>query len=340
MDFNEYLKTAKNLNYKYYKNQSKDKFILSDFYEDVKNKNKKNLLPNQIQKYISAINNGIDVLNRGDLYNNFYNKFFVENYSRNRNHAPSHIKKDKTKSKLPTLRLNEKRSKTKPNNKDDLNKYKKYETNYQSNKNKNNFLSNTFNINNTKISRNSDMIQQRRDTNNYNLARHSLIYPFNIEDRDFYIKNHNLNSSFNNITEEGKVIEQQLINRDKKKLFSDFKKRYKGIMKKNKKHFVDMNVYINGKKGKKNSTTDNLLNKYKIIKIQAVLKQIKRKIKKINHKERMKDIIEDVKQFQEKEKITRDKFDKTDELFNNLILDSHLITKRILKKINTEYPDN
>ena len=96
----------------------------------------------------------------------------------------------------------------------------------------------------------------------------------------------------------------------------------------------------NGKKGKKNSTTDNLFNKYKIIKIQAVLKQIKRKIKKINHKERMKDIIEDVKQFQEKEKITRDKFDKTDELFNNLILDSHLITKRILKKINTEYPDN
>ena len=121
MDFNEYLKTAKNLNYK---NQPKDKFILSDFYEDVKNKNKKNLLPNQIQKYISAINNGIDVLNRGDLYNNFYNKFFVENYSRNRNHAPSHIKKDKTKSKLPTRRLNEKRSKTKPNNKDDLNKRK------------------------------------------------------------------------------------------------------------------------------------------------------------------------------------------------------------------------
>ena len=139
------------------------------------------------------------------------------------------------------------------------------------------------------------------------------------EDKDFYIKDYNLNKSIYNITEEGKIIEKKLINKEKKKYFSGFKNKYNGLMRKNKKVLIDINEYINGKGGKKNNMRNNLINKYKIVKIGSVLKQIDRKIKKINQKEKMKDIIQDIKRFKEKEIIIQDRFRKTDEKFNNLI---------------------
>ena len=80
----------------------------------------------------------------------------------------------------------------------------------------------------------------------------------------------------------------------KRNIFQGFKSRYKNIMKKDKRNIVNMNEYITGKGGNKNNLQKNLLNKYKIVKIQSVLNQINRKIKKINHKEKMKNIIEDV----------------------------------------------
>ena len=46
----------------------------------------------------------------------------------------------------------------------------------------------------------------------------------------------------------------------------------------------------------------------------------------------MANIIEDVKQFHLKEKDLKDKFNKTDEKFNNLLLNSDIIRKRILNK--------
>ena len=93
-----------------------------------------------------------------------------------------------------------------------------------------------------------------------------------------------------------------------------------------------MNEFINGKGDNKNNLQKNLLNKFKIVKIQNVLNQINRKIKKINQKEKMANIIEDVKQFHLKEKDLKDKFNKTDEKFNNLLLNSDIIRKRILNK--------
>ena len=319
--------------------ESQKKFLLSNYFEDVKNKNKMNMLPNQIQKYILAINKNIDALNKEDFLDGFYNKFFYEYFSP-KNHHYIHSNSKYNIEKLPNIE--NKQLKAKSKNKYYINNIinKKYKTNYAINNNKNNFLNKTFNINKTKYKNidNDINLLFKEKKNKYNISRQSFIHPFNVisntEDKNFYIKNQDLNNSIYNITEEGKVIEKKLFNKEKKKYFPRFKTRYKGLMKKSKKYMIDMNEYINGKGGTKNNIKKNLLNKYKIIKVQTVLNQIKRKIKNINHKEKISDIINDVKQFQRKEKDVREKFEKTDEKFNNLITDSNLIRKRILKKFN------
>ena len=312
--------------------ESQKKFLLSNYFQDVKNKNKMILIPNQIQKYILAINKNIDELNKEDFLNGFYNKFFDEYFSpKNHHRIQSNSKNDIEK--LPNIDLRDKKLKAKSKNKYDINNIinKKYKTNYALNNDKYNFLNKTFNINKTKYKNidNDINLLFKEKKNNYNSSRQSFIYPLNVMsntgDKNFYIKNQNLNNSIYNITEEGKVIE--------KKLFK-FKTRYNGLMKKSKKYMIDMNEYINGKGGTKNNLKKNLLNKYKIIKVQTVLNQIQRKIKHINYKEKISDIIKDVKQYQQKEKEVKEKFAKTDEKFNNLITDINLIRKRILKKFN------
>ena len=60
-----------------------------------------------------------------------------------------------------------------------------------------------------------------------------------------YIKNYNLNKNIYIITEEGKIIEKKLMNREKKNYFSGFKSKYNGLMRKNKKNIIDINEYIN-----------------------------------------------------------------------------------------------
>ena len=325
------------------RNNHDKKYLLENLFEDVKNKKKNNLLPNQIKKYISTINEGIDVLQQEDFMNGFYNKFFYEYFAPNNHHNSQNNLKNRI-SNLPEIKFNKTKSNKKPKliKKNIINN--KYKTNYNIGV-KNNFMNKTFNINKIKLDDNNQFVDLfiKDKKNKFNMSRQSLLYPvnlmFNTEDKNFYIKNHNLNNSINNITEEGKVIERKIIDNEKKKYFSGFKTKYKGLMKKSKKYVIDMNEYINGKGGSK-STKKNILNKYKIKKIQLVLNQINKKIKNINQKEKMKDIIEDVKQYKEKEKDLKNKFEKTDEKFNNLIIDSCNLNKRILKKLNTEYIDD
>ena len=325
------------------RNNHDKKYLLENLFEDVKNKKKNNLLPNQIKKYISTINEGIDVLQQEDFMNGFYNKFFYEYFAPNNHHNSQNNLKNRI-SNLPEIKFNKTKSNKKPKliKKNIINN--KYKTNYNIGV-KNNFMNKTFNKNKIKLDDNNQFVDLfiKDKKNKFNMSRQSLLYPvnlmFNTEDKNFYIKNHNLNNSINNITEEGKVIERKIITNEKKKYFSGFKTKYKGLMKKSKKYVIDMNEYINGKGGSK-STKKNILNKYKIKKIQLVLNQINKKIKNINQKEKMKDIIEDVKQYKEKEKDLKNKFEKTDEKFNNLIIDSCNLNKRILKKLNTEYIDD
>ena len=72
------------LNSLFLKNHKINKYILSNYFDEVKNGNKMNVLPNQIQKYITTINKGIDVLQREDFLDGFYNKFFYDNFSQNK----------------------------------------------------------------------------------------------------------------------------------------------------------------------------------------------------------------------------------------------------------------
>ena len=328
----------------YYKTKSQRNFLSSDYFEEIINKNKKNFLPNQIQKYINMINRGINTLKKEDFLDGFYNKFFYENFSQEKNENMNRLKNKKESEEFPKIKPENRRAKTKPNYRNDLNEInQKFKTNYNTNVNKrNSFLNKTFNLNKIKTNNKNDVLVLTNEKDDkYNRSRQSSFFPFGkisvTEEKNFYIKNHNLNDSIYNITEEGKVIEKKLFKKEKKKYFSGFRTKYKSLMKKNKKNIIDINEFINGKGGNKNKTQKNLLNKYKINKIQTVLNQIQRKIKKINHKEKMKDIIEDVKQYQQKEKDLKDKFNKTDEKFNNLIFDSHAITKRILKKFDKDY---
>ena len=325
------------------RNNHDKKYVLSNFFEDVKNKKKKNLLPNQIKKYLTTINEGIDVLQKEDFMDGFYNKFFYEYFAQNKSHYSHNNSKNRI-SNLPEIKFNKTKSNTKPKliiNNIINNKYK---TNYNI-KIKNNFLNKTFNKNKMKSDDNNQIIDffSKDKKNKLNLSRQSLNYPANIisntEDKNFFIKNHNLNSSIYDIAEEGKDIEKQLINNEKKKYFSGLKTKYNGLMKKSRKYVIDINEYINGK-GESKKTKKNLLSKYKIKKIQLVLNQINKKIKNVNQKEKMKDIIEDVKQYKEKEKDVKNRFEKTDEKFNNLIIDSNNLNKRILKKLNTKYSGN
>jgi len=331
----------------FHNTHTKNKYILTDYFGEIVNKNKKNLLPNQIQKYLTAIDKGIDSLRREELLDGFYNKFLIEYYNQNKNLNNNKINHKKEIEEFPKIKSLNKKSIIKSNEKYDINKQNK--TNYNinikiknnknSNNNNNNFLNKTFNINQIKLNENHIIMNLENDKKNkYRMSRQSFFYPFatisSSEEKNLYIKNHNLNQNINNITEEGKAIEKKLVKNDKKKYFSGFKSRYKNLMKKDKRNIVNMNEYISGKGGNKNNLQKNLLNKYKIVKIQSVLNQINRKIKKINHKEKMKNIIEDVKQFQLKEKDLRDKFNRTDEKFNNLLLDSNIIRKRIIKKFN------
>lgn len=317
----------------YYKDNSEKEYLLTNCFEEILNKNKKNnLIPNQIDKYIIAIQKGIDTLKSGDSLDNFYNKYYYENFSQKK--IQNKIINNKEFAEFPKIKTQYRKSKTKPNDKNDINK----KTNYNRfSINKNNILNKTFNINKIKVNNKIDIIpltKEKRNSKNI-ISRQSFLNPLikisNTDDKNFYIKNHNLNNSIYNITEEGKVIEKKLYKKEKKKYFSGFKTKYKGLMKKSKHYVIDINEYINGKGGNKNKLKNNLLNKYKIIKVQNVLNQINRNIKKINYKEKMSDIIEDIKQYKQKEKYEKDKFEKTDEKFNNLIYKSNLITKRILK---------
>ena len=325
----------------YYKNNAERKFLLSNYFEEFINKNKKNSLPKQIQKYITTINKGIDTLQKEDFVDGFYNRFYYENYSKNRNQNNEVQKKEM--GEFPKINSQDKKSKTKTKDKYNI----KNQTNYIINNNisKNNFLNKTFNINQIKEKTNNEINELLKEKRNskFIVSRQSFLHPLdkisNTDDKNFYIKNHNMNNSIYNITEESKVIEKKLYKKEKKKYFSGFKIRYRSLMKKSKNNIIDINEFINGKGGNKNNLKKNLLNKYKIIKIQNVLNQINRKIKKINHKEKMTDIIKDVKQFKEKEKIIKNKFEKTDEKFNNLIFDSNFIAKKILKKFNTNRTD-
>lgn len=324
---------------RYFSNRSHDKkFLLTNYFQDLKNPNKKNMLENTIKSYIKAINEGINSIQKDDLLNDFYSKFFAEYYL---NEAANEKKNSKKhNSELPLINIDKKNSIQKPlikNTNEHINRLSKPIAfiKYQNNIN----LNKTFNI--SKIKDNKDDINNIEKINKYNKSRQSISYLLNnfakTEDKDFYIKDYNLNKSIYNITEEGKIIEKKLINKEKKKYFSGFKNKYNGLMRKNKKVLIDINEYINGKGGKKNNMRNNLINKYKIVKIGSVLKQIDRKIKKINQKEKMKDIIQDIKRFKEKEIIIQDRFRKTDEKFNNLISNSDMIKKRILKKFNNNF---
>ena len=324
-----------------YITKSEKNFLASDYFEEIIDKNKKNFLPNQIEKYINIIDKGINNIKKEEFLNGFYSKFFYDNYPQNRNKNINKIKNKNEIGEFPKIKLGNRISKTKPNDKYDM--VKQYKTNYDNgynNNKKSNFLYQTLNLNKIKSNnkKNDTLSLTKEKIDKYNRSRQSFIYPFdkmsNTEDKNFYIKNHDLTDSINNITKEGKVIEKILFKKEKKKYFSGFKTKYKSIMRKNKKNFINMNEFISGKGGGKNNAQKNLLNKYKIIKVQNLLNHINRKIKKINHKEKMKDIIEDVKKYQQKEKDLKDKFNKTDEKFNNLIIDSEIISKRILKKFN------
>ena len=325
---------------RYFSNRSQDKkFLLTNYFQDLKNPNKKNMIENKIKSYIKAINEGINSIQKDDLLNDFYSKFFAEYYSLNEASNEKQNSK-KLNTELPPINLDKKnfiqKSLIKFTN-EHINRLSKPIAfiKYQNYNN----LNKTFNI--SKIKDNKDDINNIEKINKYNKSRQSISYLLNnfakTEDKDFYIKDYNLNKSIYNITEEGKIIEKKLINKEKKKYFSGFKNKYNGLMRKNKKILIDINEYINGKGGKKNNMRNNLINKYKIVKIGSVLKQIDRKIKKINQKEKMKDIIQDIKRFKEKEIIIQDRFRKTDEKFNNLISNSDMIKKRILKKFNNNF---
>ena len=337
MELNNNEKLEKNF---FFKNKKGKKYILTNFFEEVNNKNNKNLLPNQIKKYTSTINNGIDELQQEDFLDGFYNKFFYENYTQNK-HRHSQSSTKNIISNLPEIKFNKTKSNTRSKFGIKKNINKKYKTNYNIN-NKNNFLNKTFNKNKLKLDDNYHLADlfSKENKNKSNMSRQSLNYPINImsntEDKNFYIKNYNLNTNIYNITEDGKDIERKLINKEKKKYFSGFKTRYKGLIKKSKKYVIDINEYINGKGGNK-KTKKNVLNKYKIEKIQTVLNKINKKVKSINQTKKIKDIIEDVKQYQQKEKDVKNKFEKTEEKFNKLIIDSYNIKNRILKKFDTEY---
>ena len=329
----------KSFNRKFFQNKSNDKyFILANYFEDVKNPNKKNMLPNQMKLYINAINEGIDSINNDDILNGFYSKFFNEYYRLYKMKNNSNKAHKKRRAILPDINSIRYNSMSKIINKYDNNNISNKKISYSKTKS-NVGMNKTFNINKTK-EKNIDTFNKDK-FDKYNIGRQSIIHSLGnftkIDEKDFYIRNYNLNENIYNITEEGKVIERKLINKEKKKYFSGFKTKYNGIMRKNKKNMIDINEFINGKGGKKNNTKNDIINKYKIAKIQNVLKQIDRKIKKINQKKKIKDIMEDIKQFREKEKITQDKFRKTDDKFNNLILDSDIIKKRILKKFSDTY---
>jgi hypothetical protein len=72
-----------------------------------------NVLPNQIQKYITTINKGIDVLQREDFLDGFYNKFFYDNFSQNKHHHSQNNSKKRI-TNLPDIQFNKTKSRTRP----------------------------------------------------------------------------------------------------------------------------------------------------------------------------------------------------------------------------------
>ena len=233
---------------RYFSNRSHDKkFLLTNYFQDLKNPNKKNMIENKIKSYIKAINEGINSIQKDDLLNDFYSKFFAEYYSLNEASNEKQNSK-KLNTELPPINLDKKnfiqKSLIKFTN-EHINRLSKPIAfiKYQNYNN----LNKTFNI--SKIKDNKDDINNIEKINKYNKSRQSISYLLNnfakTEDKDFYIKDYNLNKSIYNITEEGKIIEKKLINKEKKKYFSGFKNKYNGLMRKNKKILIDINEYIN-----------------------------------------------------------------------------------------------
>ena len=168
----------------FHNTHSKNKYILTDYFGEIVNKNKKNLLPNQIQKYLTAIDKGIDSLRREELLDGFYNKFLIEYYNQNKNLNNNKINHKKEIEEFPKIKSLNKKSIIKSNEKYDINKQNK--TNYNinikiknnknSNNNNNNFLNKTFNINQIKLNENHIIMNLENDKKNkYRMSRQSFL---------------------------------------------------------------------------------------------------------------------------------------------------------------------
>ena len=181
----------------FHNKDTKNKFILTDYFGEIVNKNKKNVLPNQIQKYLIVIDKGIDSLRREELLDGFYNKFLNEYYNQNKNLDSNKINHKNEIEKFPKIKSLNKKSIIKSNEKCDINKQNKtnYNINIKNNKNSNNnnnFLNQTFNINKIQLNENHYIMNlENKKKNKYSMSRQSFFYPFNIisnsEEKNFYL---------------------------------------------------------------------------------------------------------------------------------------------------------
>ena len=312
-------------------------FLISNYFEEPKNK--KNWFANQLQIYIKTIRQNVYNMTKEEKYDRLKKKAHYLSFSTNklnqfpyiRNTSVKYlpIKKEK-KIYLKQFNSNKKMNNSLTNNSDDISKNNSYIFNLDNN---------LESINNKTINKTIDTDVIREYSNIKSLKRNK--FPFNnnldlgnlpniqgMENKTKYIKN-----NLNNISEKTEMLEKKLIKQEKKK-YIGFKTKYNRIYNEHKKMQIDLEQYVNPRKDNKykfnlyQNTGDP--NETKMENLKLIMRQISNKLKnRQKNKPSLSDIIDEVENFKLKEKMLRDRIQKSHEKFNYLIHDSNTIQKRI-----------
>lgn len=306
-------------------------FLISNYFEEPKEK--KNWFVNQLQNYVKTIKQNVYNMTKEEKYDRLKRRAHFLSISNNKINQfpniknPSHkflpIPKEK-KVYLKKYNSNNKMNKLLSNNSDDFSKNNSYIFN-SDNSPKSNKIENKT-IGSLLIKEYSK--SQKRHKYPFYLCSNNLPEIQGIENKNQYIKN-----NLTNISTETEIIEKKLIRQEKKK-YIKFKTKYNKLYNEHKKMQIDLEQYVDPKRDRKYkfdlSQNSGDTNETHIVNLKLAMRQISNKLKNRHHnKPSLSDIIDEVENFKLREKMLRDRIEKSHEKFNYLINDSSIIQKRI-----------
>lgn len=312
-------------------------FLISKYLEEPKEK--KDWFRNQFQSYIKTIKHNVENMTKEEKYDRLKKKIHLNSFSHNKIGYFPKIKKSSiyhlqpAKDKKLYLRKynsNQKINNSLTNNNNKSNEISKNNSSiFNSENNHDKSINKSLDTDFYKENAKSQKIDKKRSKNFLGIKNLKTLPNIKgMENKNKYIRNY-----INNISEKTEFLEQQLKKQENKQ-YIGFKSKYNRLFNEYKKVQIDLEQYIDPKRdvkykfnlyentGRPGDTNMGNLKK--------LMKQISNKLKNIRtNKPSITDIIDEVEHFKLREKLLRDRIQKSHQKFDYLINDSSIIQKRI-----------